>query len=461
MTLIMNKRCSFMLLFICLTLCNEGSAIISLLRKAKCLIPNGSDHIARALLLQQCVSEKYGEGNETACYDGLGCFPMEDPWVTILRPFPSPYPPEDVDTEITLYTRKNPKGFNVTLWPNISLDKSDYRARREATLFLTHGFASNGRVDWLMDMKDAILNNVDANVFVVDWEKGSSVCNYLQAASNTRIVGAELVRLAKHLLKDGLTTSRMHLIGHSLGAHIMGYLGKGVKDKSRIVRRITALDPAQPGFEGSSEEVRLNKEDAQYVDVIHTDAKPFLPFIGFGMIHPVGDVDFYMNGGSHQPGCYSVDVKNVSSISDLAKIPVEMVSQWVSCSHGRSYKYFTWALKLRNCSMWGIKLSDTETFFKVTSLGTLGIPHPVLKSLEECDDNSCTVLGLDTFKLKARGVFSVSTKSEDPFCETPAENARKLKNLVTGGLYDKLTGALHRISSFVKNKFNYIKNGAS
>lgn len=30
-----------------------------------------------------------------------------------------------------------------------------------------------------------------------------------------------------------------------------------------------------------------------------------------------------MNGGSRQPGCMSIDVPNITSISDLAKIPVE------------------------------------------------------------------------------------------------------------------------------------------
>lgn len=51
---------------------------------------------------------------------------------------------------------------------------------------------------------------------------------------------------------------------------------------------ILALDPAQPGFETESNEVRLNKQDAEFVDVLHTDAKPFIPFIGFGMLLPIG-----------------------------------------------------------------------------------------------------------------------------------------------------------------------------
>jgi hypothetical protein len=35
---------------------------------------------------------------------------------------------------------------------------------------------------------------VDGNVFLVDWGKGASDGTYLQVASNTRIVGAELAR---------------------------------------------------------------------------------------------------------------------------------------------------------------------------------------------------------------------------------------------------------------------------
>lgn len=51
---------------------------------------------------------------------------------------------------------------------------------------------------------------------------------------------------------------------------------------------ILGLDPAQPGFEGTPAEVRLDPSDAEEVDVIHTDAKPFIPFFGFGIMAPVG-----------------------------------------------------------------------------------------------------------------------------------------------------------------------------
>ena len=40
--------------------------------------------------------------------------------------------------------------------------------------------------------------------------------------------------------------------------------------------RITAIDPAQPLFQGMPEFVRLDPGDADFVDVIHTDAKSIL-----------------------------------------------------------------------------------------------------------------------------------------------------------------------------------------
>lgn len=60
-----------------------------------------------------------------------------------------------------------------------------------------------------------------------------------------------------------------HIIGHSLGAHIAGYAGTSLNGQ---IGRITALDPAKPYFEATHSSVRLDRTDAKYVDVVHTDA---------------------------------------------------------------------------------------------------------------------------------------------------------------------------------------------
>lgn len=65
---------------------------------------------------------------------------------------------------------------------------------------------------------------------------------------------------------------------------------------------LSGLDPAEPHFSKTDPIVRLDPTDADFVDVIHTDAGPFLSG-GLGIFEPVGHVDFYPNGGIDQPGC--------------------------------------------------------------------------------------------------------------------------------------------------------------
>jgi hypothetical protein len=83
----------------------------------------------------------------------------------------------------------------------------------------------------------------------------------------------------------------VHCIGHSLGAHVCGYTGKIFK-----LKRISGLDPAGPRFGWSSPSERLDKSDAEFVDVIHTDGN-------LGLQKSIGHMDFYPNGGKAQPNC--------------------------------------------------------------------------------------------------------------------------------------------------------------
>lgn len=81
----------------------------------------------------------------------------------------------------------------------------------------------------------------------------------------------------------------LHLIGHSLGAHICGMAAKELKKRRNkwMVRRITGLDPAQPCFRNTDPSIHLNKNDAPFVDVIHTNGK-LLISLGLGLPEAVG-----------------------------------------------------------------------------------------------------------------------------------------------------------------------------
>ena len=55
--------------------------------------------------------------------------------------------------------------------------------------------------------------------------------------------------------------------------------------------------------------LRLNKEDALNVEVFHTNAE------SYGFRYPIGDIDFYINGGYKQPQCHGIEEKIVGICS--------------------------------------------------------------------------------------------------------------------------------------------------
>jgi pancreatic triacylglycerol lipase len=91
------------------------------------------------------------------------------------------------------------------------------------------------------------------------------------------------------------------------------------------------MDPAEPHFSKTDPIGRLDPTDADFVDVIHTDAGPFLSG-GLGIFQPVGHVDFYPNGGIDQPGCregvLSYMAKQSDSLSE-GKILGEHIQPYV------------------------------------------------------------------------------------------------------------------------------------
>lgn len=96
-------------------------------------------------------------------------------------------------------------------------------------------------------------------MIVVDWGKlsgsGVTIENqfqtynvYLKVLQNLGPVAQRIADLL-HFLKSeaAVDFSQVHIIGHSLGAHIAGATGYWVKTKyNGVVDRISGLDPAGP-----------------------------------------------------------------------------------------------------------------------------------------------------------------------------------------------------------------------
>ncbi|XP_077550945.1 lipase member I-like [Haemaphysalis longicornis] len=142
------------------------------------------------------------------------------------------------------------------------------------------------------------------------------------------MAGAEASVLLQSILKSNhkyLNASNVHLVGFSLGAHAAGFCGRHFHNATgQKLGRITGLDPAGPLFSGSG--LELGKGDADFVDIIHSNAGG-LGSLQLGIDTPTGDVDFFPNGGSWQPGC---------------RIPV-------GCSHTRAAYLFIASLNNTSC----------------------------------------------------------------------------------------------------------------
>jgi acetyl esterase/lipase len=70
-------------------------------------------------------------------------------------------------------------------------------------------------------------------MITVDWSGGNQF-PYDQAVANTVMVAAVIRQLLQAMINVGAQPQQMHLIGHSLGAHISSYVGRDLPNLGRI-----------------------------------------------------------------------------------------------------------------------------------------------------------------------------------------------------------------------------------
>ena len=204
------------------------------------------------------------------------------------------------------------------------------------TKFVIHGWQASAFDESNGDLAQRYHNHGNYNVISVDWADHARKV-YMHSASSTKDIGniladfiLELTRKEEKFLKN------MHLLGVSLGGHVAGFAGQKVLQESgKKIGRITGLDVAAPLFEvprKRSADSRLSPDDADFVDVIHTNA-------GFlGVSEAIGTADFYVeNGGPLQPGCFNL--VNIFDSSKLLESYIQLVGL-VGCSHFKAVEYF-------------------------------------------------------------------------------------------------------------------------
>lgn len=101
------------------------------------------------------------------------------------------------------------------------------------------------------------------------------------------------VEYASNSSPDVDSWGSLYFVGHSLGSHISAHAALLIKESQKkqenswIVSRITGLDPAQPCFSTANLTLKLDKDDAPFVDVIHTNARNIY-LLGLGLPDQLG-----------------------------------------------------------------------------------------------------------------------------------------------------------------------------
>ena len=121
--------------------------------------------------------------------------------------------------------------------------------------------------------------------------------------------------MADYILKlqsEGASLKNVHVLGVSLGGQVAGFVGYFTHGQ---IGRITGMDPSGPLFHIVDARDRLDKSDAQFVDIIHTAGR----WVGNDDIQ--GHIDFFPNSGrSPQPGC--VDKESVDLTCSHLKVKI-------------------------------------------------------------------------------------------------------------------------------------------
>ncbi|KAF5307081.1 hypothetical protein FQR65_LT07140 [Abscondita terminalis] len=211
---------------------------------------------------------------------------------------------------------------------------------------------------------------------MIDWGYLAQGPCYPAAVWNCRTAGKCASKLVEAIHK--VSDAHMHVIGFSLGAHVSGYISNYLTGKT--IDRITGLDPALPGFTTVPPDKKLDRSDAKFVDVIHTNA--FME----GNFQQLGDIDFYINGGIVQPGC--TVFRNQFNFLEL-----------ISCSHHLSLNYFGESINTA-IGFWG---SYCNSYFHYL--------------ISQCTDYDNLELMGEYVNQKKRGTYIVYTNPSPPYAK--------------------------------------------
>jgi len=289
-------------------------------------------------------------------------------------------PPASEKIRFYLWTRKNPVLARELFVDDAQTLRASKFSSLNPTKILIHGFSQTVSAEFVVATRNAYLVAGDVNVIAVDWSHLARAPFYILAATSTELVGKFwTAQFIDFLVNQGASLSDIHLLGYSLGAHAAGWAGSSLTTGK--LPRITGFDPAFPGFEVTGERRRLSRDDADFVDVIHSNGRNKFNK-AFGIYDPLGHADFYPNGGSSQPGC-------ISWFAFHRK----------SCSHRRSIQFYVESILRKGSFLAAPCTSHVDL---------------QLRKCGDCKAFNCVHMGEHVTR-SARGSYYLTTRSSRPY----------------------------------------------
>ncbi|KAJ6646516.1 Pancreatic triacylglycerol lipase [Pseudolycoriella hygida] len=279
------------------------------------------------------------------------------------------------DITFYLYTRTTqmePHELNVA---NPETIKEAKFVTNRPLIVLIHGFTGHKNETPNTEVRPAYFRRGEYNIISVDYQPLAVSPCYVHAVLNLPTVANCTAQLINYLIQESLfTLDNIHIIGASLGAQTAGMMGNFIK--SGKLKRITGLDPAKPLFVFAKNSHRLGKNDAEFVDIIHTEV------MLRGVLFAIGHVDFYANGGLQQPGCDKQKQKMTGN-----------------CNHVMASKFYAESIN-SEIGFYGYKCSYWLQWF-------IGLCQP---------SNQTELAGAFASK-EARGSYFFKTNSKPPYAQ--------------------------------------------
>ncbi|CAH2050167.1 unnamed protein product, partial [Iphiclides podalirius] len=272
----------------------------------------------------------------------------------------------DMDVIFHLFTRSNP-AVSQPLLPSVASIMTSSFSLERRTIVTIHSYGEGVSGNFNAFVVPAHLSAEDVNIIAVDWSAGSSM--FTQGLGNTPQVGRVIAQFFNILINNfGYNANRVRIVGVGLGGHAAGIAARHING---IVPHIIALDPSLPGWTHHPE--ILNADDASTVEVLHTTAGLY------GYDKPLGDVDFYANGGQYQSGCGSD----------------------VSCSHIYAYAFYAESI-------------STEVTNGNKFVGTACVDYESALNLR-CTGPRDAIFGGSAVKTGVSGIYTFLTNFVPPF----------------------------------------------